>query len=529
MKHTYQAILFCTALFVFLGCKKVLDKSPLASQTTTALYNDPSQAILGINGIYDAISWSTEWRNTDFPVMEWMYGDILSNDAEKGSTASDMTNLQTAKNWAADASNSVVYVYSVLYEAIYRANVALSELPSADWDSDLKTRLMGEAHFLRGYSYFHLLRLFGGVSVVTAPLAVSEMNIPRSTFSETARQAEADFSYADSVLPLKSAYASADLGRATKGAAEAYLARMYMYEMGTDNSLDHTWQEVYDMTKKIMQSGEYSLYDNYAALTQEVSENGAESLFELQYSESSTSWGTASLGSYNNVYQLSRASWGWGFNNPTTSLRNEFEANDPRLACTMFGNGDTIVGIVQTVNYPTENATGYLNAKAAIIQPTFNTQAAGQNIRKIRYADVLLMNAEAAAHLGDNSEAVDLVNQIRTRARKSTRPMGTNVNNPTEYATANTPSGTLPDLSTSLSGDALLKAIWHERRVEMGMEAIHFWDMVRTGTYLDSLSTSVKANCEKHCITSGVVNPIPVLPIPLTEVQAWGLTQNPGY
>lgn len=529
MKHTYQTILFYIILFIFWSCNKVLNKDPLASQTTTALYNDPSQAVLGINGIYDAIAWSTEWRNTDFEIMEWTYGDVLSNDAEKGSTASDMSNLQAAKNWSADPSNSVVYVYSVLYEAIYRANVALSELPAAEWDTDLKLRLIGEAHFLRGYCYFYLLRLFGGVPIITTPLAVSEMNVQRSSFSETAKQAEADFSYADSVLPLKSQYASSELGRATKGAAEAYLARMYMYEIGTDNSLNHTWQDVYNMTKKIMQSGEYSLYDNYAALTQEVSENGVESIFELQYSESSASWGTASLGSYYNVYQLSRASWGYGFNNPTTSLRNEFEANDPRLACTMFGDGDTIVGIVQKVNYPTENATGYLNAKAAIIQPTLNAQAAGQNIRKIRYADILLMNAEAAAHLGNNGEAIDLVNQIRARARKSTRPMGTDINNPTGFAPVNIPTGTLPDISSSLFGDALLKAIWHERRVEMGMESIHFWDMIRTGTYLSSLSSSVKANCEKHCITSGVVNPIPVLPIPLTEVQAWGLTQNPGY
>ncbi|RYY08863.1 MAG: RagB/SusD family nutrient uptake outer membrane protein, partial [Cytophagaceae bacterium] len=154
-------------------------------------------------------------------------------------------------------------------------------------------------------------------------------------------------------------------------------------------------------------------------------------------------------------------------------------------------------------------------------------QSASQNVRKMRYADILLMKAEAAAQLGRNSEAMTLVNQVRARARVSTRPPGTTVGS-TAYASANTPAGTLPDI-TGLSGTALLTAIWHERRVEFGEESLRYWDLVRTGRYFNILSGDVATRARTHSITSGVVNPIPLLPIEIQDAQTWGITQNPGY
>lgn len=524
----YKKILPFFLLLFFTACNKILDKNPLGTQTEANFFLDPNQAILAVNAVYDVASWD-EGPGVGHN-YEWMFGDLLSNDAEKGSTASDFPQMQDMKDWKADPNNNPsVALYTNVFQGIFRANTVIKNLGVATWDQTLKNRISGEAHFMRGYFYFYLLRVFGGMQLFSEPVKPSEFGkVDRASFSETAKFIEEDFKAAIATLPLKSGYAAADMGRVTKGAAQAYLARLLMYEIGTDNTNAHTWQEVYDLTKDVMNSGQYSLIANYAAIQETESENGPESIFEIQFKESSNNWGAIKVGTTNNLTQENKSTWGWGFNDPTQSLHDEFEPHDPRLASTMYKDGDIVLGEKQTIDYPNQNATGFLNRKAAILKPT-EVKASGQNIRKMRYADLLLMNAEAAAHTGKEQDARDILNQIRARARASTQPKGSTEGNTTDYLAANVPSGTLPDIASSVFGQNLLNAIYHERRVELGMEAIHFWDMVRLGTYLPSLSSTVRAACESHCIKTNVVNPIPVLPLPLTEVQSWGITQNPNY
>jgi hypothetical protein len=299
-----------------------------------------------------------------------------------------------------------------------------------------------------------------------------------------------------------------------------------MYQLGTVNGNNHTWQEVYDLTSTIMASGQYSLLPNYATIHQEIGENSSESIFEIQFATSNEGYGPIMVGTTNNIFQNNRKTFGYGFNNPTQSLVNEFEPNDPRLEATIIKDGDVVLGIRQTIDR-TENATGYLNRKAAILAP--NNNASGpQNIRKMRYADILLMKAEAAAQTNRGAEAVALVNQVRQRARTSTRPPGTTVGS-LAYEPANTPAGTLPDLAPGLSGQALLNAIWHERRVEFGEESLRLWDLIRTGRYMASLPADVRARALSHVATETSVNPTPLVPISLEDAQTWKLPQNPGY
>src|SRR3954453_16688364 len=358
---TMKALIYIliVAILVTAGCTKtVLDKTPQGVQTPEIFYQDSNQAILGINAIYDAVSWE-EGPNVGSN-LEWMYGDVLSDEAEKGSTTGDFIQLQEMKEWRANPSTSPARdTYYNMYQAIFRANTAIINLQNAPWNSPYKQRLLGEAYFLRGYCYFYLLCLFGGVPLFTAPLATNEFGtVTRASFSETAAFIEADLMRADSVLPLKSGYSATDVGRATKGAAEAYLARLNMYELGTDNSHGHTWQQVYDFTNKVIQSGEYGLMSNYAQIFREEGENSEESIFELQYAESSNEWGPGKVGTTNNVFQNNRLTWGWGFNNPTQSLANAFESNDPRKPNTMYTTGDVIAGIKQVIPYPEATITG---------------------------------------------------------------------------------------------------------------------------------------------------------------------------
>jgi starch-binding outer membrane protein, SusD/RagB family len=527
MKNITNLLPILAVMLISASCKKVLDKEPIGVETEQNYFLDPAKAILAVNAAYDVLSWD-EGPGSGHN-YEWMYGDVLSDDAEKGSTPGDFPTITMMKEWRTDpANNPSTSTYNNMWQGVFRTNTIIKNLEVATWDPVLKKRIEGEARFLRGYYYFYLLRMFGGMPLFTEPVKPSEFGTtPRASISETYKLIEDDFKKAIELLPERNGYSNADLGRATRGAARAYLARAIMYQLGTDNKNAHTWQEVYDLTNAIVNSGQYSLLPNYAQIYEDEGENSSESVFEIQCKATAEGWGPIKAGTTNNIIQNNRRLWGWGFNNPTTSLGNEFEPNDPRKASTMYGDGSIVLGIVQVVDFPNENATGYLNRKAAILKPV-EAKSSPQNLRKFRYADVLLMKAEAAAFTGKEQEARDILNLVRTRARQSSLPKGSAEGSLT-YDPTGAPAGTLPPIANSVSGEALKAAIYHERRVELGMEALRFWDQVRTGKYLSSLPANIRAACLTHCITDGTVNPIPVLPLPLTEVQSWGLKQNPGY
>ena len=514
------------------ACQDFLDKEPLGTPTDANLFKDPKNAVQAVNSIYDAASWDEgpKWGSGPYVghMYEWMFGDVMSDDAEKGSTPSDFTPISDLKTWIADPSNAIIgTLWTHCFTGIARANIVINNVDGGTIDDNLKQRLKGEALFLRGYFYFYLVREFGGVPLFEKSVLPAEAaSVQRASIAETFAFIEKDLRAAAALLPEKSGYPAADLGRATKGAANAYLARVIMYQLGTVNGANHTWQNVYDQTNTVIASNQYGLTGNYATVQEFEGRNNTESIFELQFVTSNESYGPVKSGTTSNVFQNNRSTWGYGFNNPTQNLVSEFEANDPRLPVTVIRNNDIVLGIRNPIDLAT-NATGFLNRKAAILQPA-QTKAGDQNIRKIRYADMLLMKAEAAANLGLASEAVGLVNQIRQRARNATKPKGSIVGSLT-YEPANLPAGTLPDLATNLSGPTLMAAIWHERRVELGMEALRYWDLVRTGRYLPSLPVDARARCLTRCFTQGTVNPLPLLPIPLVESQTYKLPQNPGY
>ena len=534
MKPTHPArLLALTALVVLSqGCKNFLDKQPLGATTQTSLFSDPVNAVQAVNAIYDAASWDEgpKWGYADYvPHMyEWMFGDIMSDDAQKGSTPSDFTLLSDLKNWSATPSNGILStLWSHSYTGIGRANTVINNVDGGTIDAALKSRLKGEALFLRAYNYFFLVRVFGGVPLFEQAVLPTEAgNVKRASIAETYAFIEKDLKAAALLLPEKKAYANGDAGRATKGAANAYLARVIMYELGTVNAANHGWQDVYDLTSTVITSGQYSLEPNYAAIHQEIAENGPESLFEIQFAVSPEGYGPIKTGTTNNVFQNNRKTFGYGFNNPTQNLFDEFEPNDPHRLVTFIKDQDVALGVLNKIDL-SENDTGYLSRKVAIIAPPQN-KASGQNIRKLRYADVLLMKAEAAAQLNKSGEAIGLVNQVRDRARSSTKPPGT-VLGAMSYDPANVPAGTLPPLSAGLSGPALLNAIWHERRVELAQETLRYWDLVRTGRYLQSLPAATAARALTHVAAETSVNPFPLLPIELADTQTWGLAQNPGY
>lgn len=533
MKSFKFLLPFSLVLLLAGGCEGFLDRDPLGQETDQNFFNNEQNAILAVNAIYNAASRSEGpspygWLPHNY---EFIYGDILSDDAVKGSTASDFISIKQMEEWTVGPDyGPAAGSWVNLYVGVFRANTVIKNLPEATIDEDLKTRLLGEAHFMRGYFYFYLGRVFGGVPLFAEPVKPSESGTTsRASLEATYKFAEDDFRLAAQLLPERSAYAVEDRGRATKGAANGYLARCLMYQVGMGIN-SHTWQEVFDATKVVMNSGEYALDANYARLFEVEGENGIESLFEIQAKNSSIADGDNKTGVNDNIFQNNRSTWGWGFNNPTQNFVDEFETGDPRLPCTVIKDGDVVLGEKQTVEYPSANETGYLNRKAATLTPNPG-KSGDQNIRKLRYADVLLMHAEAAYHVGQEAVARDILNQIRNRARQATKPKGS-VEGELTYVPypAGELDNVLPPIAASVSGQALLDAIYHERRVELGMESLRFWDLVRTGRYMASLETdAIRAAAMSRSVTTGTAVPVPVMPVPLDEVQSWGLQQNPGY
>lgn len=541
---------------ILVSCNDFLDLKPQGQENSGNYMNTETNAIKVINGIYDILS-QTEGRGPDDIWMahhyDFFFGSIVTDDAVKGSKLSDFPELALIEDFSATTGNSVANAFWIHgFWGVSRCNYAIKNLPDATISESLKKRLLGESYFLRAYHYIYLLHHFGGVPLFTAPLKPSEFGkMPRASIHDTFEFINADLNKAIELLPERSEYTSIDMGRATRGAARAFLAKSLIYQIGIDAESTHTWQEVYDLTGAIINSGEYSLVNNYALLFEYENRNTSESIFEVQAAEGTASDPPTSVGNAYPLFQGNRvanknANVGWGFHNPTQNLVDAFNPTDPRLSCTVYGigfNGEILYG-VQMKFESEEQGSNYLNRKATLpFKPSLD-KAANKNILIMRYADVLLIHAEAAYYLNNENEARQYLNMIRERARKSSYCKGYVDGNPEGYIMP-TSTPNIPNITAS--GTALLDAIINERRLELAMESNRMWDLIRTGKLVDAISKAkdkdrigagkneevrhggIAERIKEHAFIGRDNKYIPVLPIPLEEVQNWGLKQNPSY
>jgi len=489
---------FISLIFlVTSSCKKdFLEKSPIVGITEENFYRTPEDAIAGVNAAYATL----QFQLSPAGHFRWFWGDIMSDDAVKGGSGdNDVNDLLQLENFNGTSNIDLLESeWGADYEGIYRANVVLEKVPNINMDEKLKARILGEAKFIRAWNYYNLVIMFGGVPLVDHVLAPSEYNIQRSTRDQIWDFIEKDLKEASETLWLKSEYASADLGRATKGAAQSLLTKVYLWR--------NKWVEAKVTAESVIQSNEYQLTPDYADIFQSYGANNQESVFEIQYMNASGgNWGknNANEGNFTNVFQRARGKFGgFGFNIPTQNFVDEFFKEgfeDPRLKSTVFRLGEPMgdrgiftidaTGGLPYLYYPKK----YFNNKSE--EAPFGDPApnGGSNDRVIRYADVLLMHAEAAYQAGDELSAKTSLNQVRTRVK-------------------------IPNIN--FSGPELLQAIYRERRLELGLEAHRFFDVVRTGQ-AGKLFGPLGFVVGKH----------ELFPIPLSQIQATNgaITQNPGY
>ncbi|NOS90732.1 MAG: RagB/SusD family nutrient uptake outer membrane protein [Cyclobacteriaceae bacterium] len=466
--------------------------------------NDPALVQKFVTGTYNSLTQGDCFSNGD--VHGWGFISVtctISDDADKGSTAGDQAvPIGDLDNFTTTSTNKFCEtMWSGHYIGIGAANETLNLMNTASTPLAQKKIYQGEIRFIRGYLYFNMVRMFGDVPLVLRVpknLKEAETDPVYATRAPKAQVYDSiiqDLQFAVDNLPIKS---QAVAGHVTKGTAQTLLAKVYMY-LGD-------WAKVKALTDAVIASNQYSLVPDYATIWRQVGDNNAESIFEIQ------------TGKFNNAnlkidnYIVSQGprvggmgGWddlGYGFNNPTPDLINTYETGDLRKAATVIfiDNSGTHKGTTlwDGRRIPSSDSVQnlYYNYKAytSMTKEEFANKLdkdRPKNVRILRYAEVLLMNAEAAFHTG--GDVLTNLNKIRQRA------------------------GLAP------KGSATLDDIWKERRLEFAMEHDRFWDLVRQGRVGQVLRAAGKTNFVdgKH----------ELLPVPNSQILLSGgkLTQNPGY
>lgn len=511
-------ILVITGSFLLTSCNDwMLDQTP--GITLLKDYFTVGQAaVQAVNGAYVPLAW--EFNNTYYP--EWFIGDVVSDDALKGGQSiGDMADVYDFENFKTNSNNTFLLdFYRAQYQGIARCNLSLQQIPQMQTDSSMtervRDRLLGELKFLRAMYYFRLVRVFGGVPKTTEPIvSTSDWKQPRSSATEIYNLILSDLEDANSGLWKKSEYADADLGRATKGAAQAMLLKINLYMKNYSDA--KRWGD------SIINSMEYDLTPEYADNFTLEGENGIESVFEIQYMADPTSdYGEGNgftRGTFTVILTRSRSSkyQGWGFNKPTQNLYDEYETGDPRRDATIFNPTDAEI---ETPSQEIYLGDRYLNRKYAMMNPDNSvikldhSSRGAINNKVIRYADVLLMYAEACCELNDLTPAEAALERVRARARG---------------AAAILPA--FPYGSYSNNQDDLRKAIRHERRVELAMEGHRWFDLCRWGIakqVMDAYKATETAEAQAQMATF-IEGKHELFPIPSQEIALNPMDQNPQY
>ena len=537
------ALFLVPCSLLLTGCEDYLTAPNPATDKAEDFLASGQACINNVNADYVPLQW--EYATTY--CSEWFIGDIVSDDALKGGqNLNDMSNSYDMENWKTISNNDMLNdIYRANFLGIGRCNLSLRYIANVAPDSvmseSVKNRLLGEAHFLRAMYYFRLLRIFGGVPLTLDVIDGTDgWKLERASVDEVYKAIIADLEAANATLWVRSQYPAEDLGRATKGAAQAMLLKTYLYMAGDywNKQVSMSSADCYKLAKawgdSIIASGEYSLETNYANLFSLAGENGPESVFEVQYMEEETSdYGAdaggfgATRGTFSVILTRSRSSLlggGWGFNKPTQNLYDEYEPGDARRDATILNPHDTLIEnpneeIYLGCRYVSRKRSLYLNESGTSYEKLGHATRGEINNTIIRYADVLLMHAEACIGAGVGDAQADL-NQVRTARGMASYP-----------GYSFTVNGTTIDAPT------LLQAVRHERRVELAMEGHRWFDIVRwnglDGQGVKKHMDAYKATETKKAqdqMAAFVEGKHEIFPIPSKQRELNpALTQNPQY
>lgn len=503
MKSLINTILSLSLLVLLSGCSGFLDKYPHGKWTSHNYDIDGETSDIPYDALIEGELQSAYNNQHIYGICLGIAGmhSITTDDAEKGSTATDISSAIPLKAHTYDAGNGIISgYYSGWYTIINYVNRAMKYVSVAEEynkvPADVLNYQKAQCYALRAHAYFRLIQAYGAVSYVDHVLEQSEStpvrSEPETVYPILLQQLEWSVPYLRTRLENQ---AEGTFGKITKNGALALMAKIQLYRKN--------WQEAYDLTEQIITSGDNDLSTPFEKIFTEEYEFGPESVWE----------DNAVYDKLNAIYTSPNSQWaqiqgfrgtpnnGWGANGPSKALREAMK-DDPRYPSTVLTEGDVVDGIVCKPGANQPNP--YFNRKvyASVAEKTAlgrnNAQGQWINIRYIRYSDVILMNAEAACESGNVEEALNKLEMVRSRARGGD-------------------SSALPKIKTTDQTE-LRKAIHQERRFELAMELERFFDLVRWGEAPTEITGFIEGKHE-------------LFPIPQKEIDASNgiLTQNPGY
>ncbi len=474
-----MAALFCCAIALLPACEKILDKDPLGRLDSGSFFQTAGDALQAVNAAYEPLTFGN--KNNNF---YWAMGVVCGDEAVAGGDGSRPGIVEMDFFTYTARTQEFNDLWRLYYSGITQCNVVIERIADINMDAALKSRITGEALFLRAFYYFQLTQVFGEVPLLIRVTPPDELKVPKTARADIYRQILQDCEDAANALPVQ--YGAADVGRATKGAALALAAKTQLYAKN--------WTAVLDYIRRIKDLGIYALVPDYRDNFRKTTQNNSESVWEIQHTNLELGVGN----SLNQWWASKKFGEGYGFAEVTQDYVDAFEPGDPRLKFTVAMNNDEYFGLIYK---PSFSSTRYGPRKYLQADTEVTQKADGDiNYAAIRYAEVLLWEAEALAELGRVTEAQGPLEKVRARSR----------------ALAADPVNALPAVTTS-DRQEMIDRIRHERHVELGFEMHRFFDLVRWGIAAEKLSGFVPGKHE-------------VFPLPQAELDLNSrLIQNNNY
>ena len=490
MKTRSNSLVLFSFIAITMGsCENFLDVQPRYVQDAENYFNQPSDYEMALTAAYDLLqtSYLTQW-----------IGEIASGNAiAGGESVTDTEGLHQIEGMTHNAvNNELRSIFRWNYAGIARVNYMMEFQNKIDFQG--KNGILGQARFLRAYYYFELTKYFGDVPlVIDQRLGADQVTkLDRSPRSLVYAQIESDLRFASSTLP----WSNPEKGRVDKGAALALLGKVQLYQ--------GKHAEAVISLDSVINFGGYALVADYDTLWFAANENNSETVFDIEYSGLEGGGygcmvcleGNAAAG-FNGIRQYVGPFYSDGnsYNLPTQDLYDAFDSTDIRRDATILDLDAFIAAQpnASSISYAIGGGghTGFYNNKYIKRQAELglpdNDLTSPLNYKVIRYADVLLMAAEANVQEGNDGQALSYVNSVRARVNMPARVSG---------------------------GSALLADIFTERRLELSGEGLHFWDLLRSGQAAQS-------------ITNFQVGKHEIFPIPQVEIDLAGgiWSQNSGY
>lgn len=475
-----QHILLLGFLMILASCSDLLEEDTYSSLGPSNFYSSSEDAESLLNGVY-ANSQGYRDLLRDYLALGEMTTDML---IERGGAIN--SNTQPIEDFIFSPGHPYFQsLWNRYYSAIYRANVVIEKVPGIDMDENRRDQIVAEARFLRALNYYYLYERFGPVPLITTSETAVTDRPSRATKEDMVSFMATEFQAAADILPAT----QEQYGRATSGAAEGFLAKLYLNEK--------QWQQAADAANKVISSGVYDLYtqSDRADLFDLNNEGDNEFIFVIPYPDNPTS-------NTGNTYLSHAAPPGYQFKYPPkvnfaaqfktrSEFLNLFDADDERLNSFVFQYqnqaGNTVVlgeDDVRSFKYRED--------------PNGIGDVSGNDFPLLRYADILLSRAEALNELnGPNQNSITLVNEVRDAA-------GVNQITLAQYSTK----------------ESLRNFIFDERGREFFTEGLRRQDLIRQGTFIEKAKQRGKP-AEDYQV---------LFPIPQSEVDKnQNLEQNPGY